>query len=212
MTCDENQATYKYYILREVDVLFIKTYGYKHHWTCSSQYLEYPDTAVCTQLYLSSYPEYDIQLYTKFSTIVRPYQCSSVNLLQGRHTTNGYLRRRIAVTLSVFNFSRWFLAEIVENRRGRLSKPFLSPEDNFRKVMTKTRSGRSGPGVRTRRAGGFKSLSPRARAGSNPWSVCAACALPLRPDLVFVITFRKIIPRTSKWSRKTRPAILHNLP
>ena len=77
--------------------------------------------------------------------------------------------------------------------------------------MTKTGSGRSGPGVRTRRVGGFKSLSPRARAGSNPWVVCAACALPLRPDLVFAITFRKIIPMTIKWSRKTPLAILYNL-
>jgi hypothetical protein len=33
----------------------------------------------------------------------------------------------------------------------------------------------------------------------------------LRPDLVFVITFRKIVPRTKKWSTKTPPAILYNL-
>jgi hypothetical protein len=36
-------------------------------------------------------------------------------------------------------------------------------------------------------------------------------ALPLGLDLVFVITFRENIPRTSKLSRKTRLAILYNL-
>jgi hypothetical protein len=30
------------------------------------------------------------------------------------------------------------------------------------------------------------------------------------PDLVFVITFRKIVPRTYKVARKTPPAILYN--
>jgi hypothetical protein len=33
----------------------------------------------------------------------------------------------------------------------------------------------------------------------------------LRPDLVYVVTFRKIAPRTSKWSRKTPRAILYKL-
>jgi hypothetical protein len=33
----------------------------------------------------------------------------------------------------------------------------------------------------------------------------------LWPNLVFVITFRKIVPRTWKWSRKLRLAILYNL-
>ena len=45
----------------------------------------------------------------------------------------GYFGRRIAVTLSIFNFSPWFFAQIVENRRGRLSRPFLGPRDNFPK-------------------------------------------------------------------------------
>ena len=29
--------------------------------------------------------------------------------------------------------------------------------------------------------------------------------------IVFMITFRKIVPGTIKWSRKTPPAVLHNL-
>jgi hypothetical protein len=40
-------------------------------------------------------------------------------------------RRRTTVTLSIFKFSPRFLAQIVENRRGRLSRPFLGPGDNI---------------------------------------------------------------------------------
>ena len=113
--------------------------------------------------------------------------------LQGRGAMKGHLRRRIAVTLSIFYFRRWFLVQIVEDRRGRLSRPFLSPGDNFSKSYDENQiwSERT-TGVHTRRAGGFRSLS---QEGSNPW-VRAACALPFRPNLVFVITFRWIIPRT----------------
>ena len=39
--------------------------------------------------------------------------------------------KRIAVTLSIFNFSTWFLAQIVKNPGGHLSRPFLVPGDNF---------------------------------------------------------------------------------
>jgi hypothetical protein len=39
------------------------------------------------------------------------------------------LRRRITVTLLIFNFRTWFFAQIVENRRGRLSGPLLGPGD-----------------------------------------------------------------------------------
>ena len=55
---------------------------------------------------------------------------------------------------------------------------------------------------RARVPGGFKShdhASDPARAGA------------LRPDLVFVITFREIASWTKKWARKTPPAILYNL-
>ena len=40
---------------------------------------------------------------------------------------------RITVTLSIFNFSTWFFAQIVENRETQLSSPFLGPGDNFSK-------------------------------------------------------------------------------
>ena len=75
-----------------------------------------------------------------------------MTLLQGRVATKGYLRRRIAVTLSIFNFSSRFLAQIVENRRGHLSRPFLSTRDNFSKSYDETqiwakwqRAGRADP-------------------------------------------------------------------
>ena len=55
--------------------------------------------------------------------------------------------------------------QIVENRRGRLSRPFLSPGDNFSRSYDENQIWAERNGVRTRRAGGFKSLSP---AGSNP--------------------------------------------
>ena len=40
---------------------------------------------------------------------------------------------RITVTLSIFNFSTRFFAQIVENRETQLSSPFLGPGDNFSK-------------------------------------------------------------------------------
>ena len=40
---------------------------------------------------------------------------------------------RITVTLSIFNFSTWFFAQIVGNRETQLSSPFLGPGDNFSK-------------------------------------------------------------------------------
>jgi hypothetical protein len=40
---------------------------------------------------------------------------------------------RITVTLSIFNFSTIFFAQIVENRETQLSSPFLGPGDNFSK-------------------------------------------------------------------------------
>ena len=54
--------------------------------------------------------------------------------------------------------------QIVENRRGRLSRPFLGPGDNFSKSYDENQIWSERDGVRTRRAGGLKSLS-RARAG-----------------------------------------------
>jgi hypothetical protein len=46
---------------------------------------------------------------------------------------NGTLSLFFLVTLSIFNFSTWFSAQIVENREGRLFRLFLGPGDNFSK-------------------------------------------------------------------------------
>ena len=52
--------------------------------------------------------------------------------MHGPTRVEGDLRRRIIVTLSIFKFSSWFLAQIVENRRGRLSnRVSLGLGDNF---------------------------------------------------------------------------------
>jgi hypothetical protein len=59
-------------------------------------------------------------LRTKFSTTGEGYQ-------------KGDLPRRITVTLPIFKFRTCFFAQIVENRRGRLSIPFLGHGDNFSK-------------------------------------------------------------------------------
>jgi hypothetical protein len=52
-------------------------------------------------------------------------------VLQGGVAQKGHLVTRITVTLSIFNFSTWFFAQIVENRGTKLSSPFLGPGDNF---------------------------------------------------------------------------------
>jgi hypothetical protein len=46
---------------------------------------------------------------------------------------SGTPRARINVTLSIFNFSTLFFAQIVENRETQLSSPFLGHGDNFSK-------------------------------------------------------------------------------
>jgi hypothetical protein len=76
-------------------------------------------------------------------------------VLQGRGAQKGHLVARITVTSSIFNFSTRFFAQIVENRETQLSSPFLGPGDNFRKVMTKTRSGAPPRARRARDPGGF---------------------------------------------------------
>ena len=53
--------------------------------------------------------------------------------VQGRRARKGDLVTRITVTLSIFNFSTRFSAQIVENRDTQLSSPFLGPGDNFPK-------------------------------------------------------------------------------
>ena len=100
---------------------------------------------------------------------------------------------RITVTLSIFNFSTWFFAQIVENRETQLSSPFLGPGDNFyEKLWRKPDLVR--PHARAARetlAGSIPTIMhqiPRARFSADP----------LRPDLVFVITFRKNCPQDLK--------------
>ena len=90
---------------------------------------------------------------------------------------------RITVTLSIFNFSTRFFAQIVENRKTQLYSLFLGPGDIFRKVMTKTDLYGSCMASEILR---FAHQIVRGRFS----------AAPLRPNLVFVITFRKIVPRT----------------
>jgi hypothetical protein len=63
----------------------------------------------------------------------------SSNMLQGRSATKGHLVTRITVTLSIFNFSTRFVAQIVENRETQLSSLFSSPGDIFSKSYDETR-------------------------------------------------------------------------
>ena len=63
------------------------------------------------------YPDTRVYTPSKFSTGTRFSTCTP----------------RITVTLSIFIFSTWFFAQIVENRRGRLSIPFLGPGDFYSK-------------------------------------------------------------------------------
>ena len=46
---------------------------------------------------------------------------------------------RITVTLSIFNFSTRFFAQIVENRETQLSSRYLGPGDNFSKSYDENR-------------------------------------------------------------------------
>jgi hypothetical protein len=74
---------------------------------------------------------------TKFSRSTRVPRCCaaapSTTVLQGRAARRGYLVTRLTVTLSIFNFSTRFFAQIVENRETQLSSHFLGPGDNFSK-------------------------------------------------------------------------------
>ena len=46
---------------------------------------------------------------------------------------------RITITLSIFNFSTGFFAQIEENRETQLSSLFLGPGDNFSKSYDENR-------------------------------------------------------------------------
>jgi hypothetical protein len=54
-------------------------------------------------------------------------------LIQGRRARKGDLVTRLTVTLSIFNFSTRYFAQIVENRETQLSILFLGPGDIFSK-------------------------------------------------------------------------------
>ena len=101
--------------------------------------------------------------------------------VQGRRARKGDLVTRITVTLSIFNFSTRFFAQIVENRETQLSSPFLGPGDNFSKSYDENQiwSKCSGRGSDAR--------------GSDA-QISDAIQLPYKS--VFVITFRKNVPRT----------------
>ena len=88
----------------------------------------------------------------------------------------GICSTRITVTLSIFNFSTRFFAQIVENRETQLSSPFLSPGDIFSKSYDENQiwSKCSGRGSDAR--------------GSDA-QISGAIQLPYKS--VFVITFRK---------------------
>jgi hypothetical protein len=55
--------------------------------------------------------------------------------------TGGICVARNTVTVSTFNFSTLFLAQIVENRERRLSTPFFGHGDFFPKRYNENRSG-----------------------------------------------------------------------
>ena len=59
--------------------------------------------------------------------------------VQGRRARKGDLVTRITVTLSIFNFSTRFFAQIVENRETQLSSLFLGPGDIFSKSYDENR-------------------------------------------------------------------------
>jgi hypothetical protein len=88
---------------------------------------------------------------------------------------------RITVILLIFNFDTWFFAQIVENREKQLSIPFLGPGDIFSKSYDENQiwSKWSGRGSAAR--------------GSDA-RISGAIQLPYKS--VFVITFRKNVPRT----------------
>jgi hypothetical protein len=137
------------------------------------------------------------------STAVATYctYCSVLSTrvhLQGRVARKGHLLHGITVTLSIFNFSTRFFAQIVENRKTQLSSLFLGPGDIFLKSYDETRFVCSCMAPEILR---FAHQIVRARFSAGTTS----------PDLVFVITFRKNVPWTKNWARMLGLAILYNL-
>jgi hypothetical protein len=106
---------------------------------------------------------------------------------QGGGRQEGDISRRITVTSSIFIFRTWFFAQIVENRRGRLSKPFLVLGTVFQKVIQKP---------------DLVEVCPRARGSDS--QISGAIQLPYKS--VFVITFQKKMYPGPKNGLERRPS------
>jgi hypothetical protein len=91
----------------------------------------------------------------------------------------GDVYRRITVTLSIFNFRKLVLAQIVENRETRLSLPFLGTGDNFSKSYAENQPVEAPP------------CGPLRTGLRRKSQILGAIQLPYKS--VFVITFRKIV-------------------
>ena len=76
----------------------------------------------------------NIRIHVQLCTSPERYRAvRSSTKFTGEARQKGQLRSRITVTLSIFNFSTRFFAQIVENRETQLSSPFLGSGDNFSK-------------------------------------------------------------------------------
>ena len=100
-------------------------------WCWGMEQLEGLLSGVTTPLIFAS------RLGTLARKILETGECS---FCRGGALKRGIWVRRIGVTLSIFDFSSWFLAPIVKNCETHLSRAFLGPEEFFRKFMTKTKS------------------------------------------------------------------------
>jgi hypothetical protein len=136
-------------------------------------------------------PCVDLLVYTHVDVHTQLINLSIVSSnLQGRNARRG-LNRKITVTSSVFNFSTWFLAQIVENRETRLSSPFLGPGDKFSKSYDENQIRSERPLAKPRARNLMHDRGTWARQGLSRGAPRGGA-----PDLVFVITFREIVPRT----------------
>ena len=73
-------------------------------------------------------------MFTKFSMYPIRWHRGS----KDSNPNQTYSSGRVTVTLSLFNFSTWVLAQIVENREVCLVNYFQVLGIIFRKIMTKT--------------------------------------------------------------------------
>jgi hypothetical protein len=125
-----------------------------------------------------------------------------VYICTGGFARKGYLRRKVTVTLLIIKLSTWFLSQIAEDRETRLSKSFFGPGDDFSKGYDENQ-------IRTVRYRAYEAWSGGCWVTSRS-QITSRCS-SIVWQMGFVITLRKVIPRTKKWSRKTRLMILYNL-